>query len=237
MRDQCTLSRTGISLPSLRVDSFSVDIARKLPGGRRTSLTLAPEAGTQRLRDVINKGVTEADLLEAVAAAAAAGWSAIKLYFMVGLPTEEQADLEGIGDLVRKVQQAGRSARGGKKLRLSVSASSFVPKAHTPFQWEGQLPRALLAERHAFLRDLVKSSGADYRWHDIKMSFLEAALARGDRRLAKCCLRPGAGAAGLTAGRNTSTLTCGRRASGRPGSTRSSMPGAGCHTMRPCPGT
>jgi radical SAM family uncharacterized protein len=182
--DQCTLSRTGISLPSLRVDSFSVDIAQKLPGGRRTSLTLAPEAGTQRLRDVINKGVTEADLLEAVAAAAAAGWSAIKLYFMVGLPTETQADLEGIGDLVRKAQRAGRSARGGKKLRLSISASSFVPKAHTPFQWEGQLPRQQLTERHAFLRELVKSSGADYHWHDIKTSFLEASLARGDRRLA-----------------------------------------------------
>ncbi|MGD0153852.1 MAG: TIGR03960 family B12-binding radical SAM protein [Thermacetogeniaceae bacterium] len=185
LRDRCTRSRTGISLPSLRVDSFSVDVARQLPGGRRTSLTLAPEAGTQRLRDVINKGVTEADLLEAVAAAVTAGWSAIKLYFMVGLPTEEQADLEGIGDLVRKVRQTGRSAaRGRHKLRISVSASSFVPKAHTPFQWEGQLPRPLLAERHAFLRDLVRNSGADYHWHDIGTSFLEAVLARGDRRLA-----------------------------------------------------
>ena len=183
--DQCTLSRTGISLPSLRVDSFSVSIAQKLPGGRRTSLTLAPEAGTQRLRDVINKGVTEADLLEAVGAAAAAGWTAIKLYFMVGLPTETQIDLEGIGDLVQKVIRAGRSARGGKKLRLSVSASSFVPKSHTPFQWEGQLSRQQLTERHAFLRELVKSSGADYHWHDIKTSFLEATLARGDRRLAE----------------------------------------------------
>lgn len=185
LKDQCALSRTGISLPSLRVDSFSVDAARKLPGGRRASLTLAPEAGTQRLRDVINKGVTESDLLEAVAAAVAAGWSAIKLYFMVGLPTEEQADLEGIADLVRKVRQAGRSAgKGGKKLRVSVSASSFVPKAHTPFQWEGQLPRPLLAGRHAFLRDLVRGSGADYHWHGIETSFLEAVLARGDRRLA-----------------------------------------------------
>jgi radical SAM family uncharacterized protein len=184
LRDQCALDRTGISLPSLRVDSFSVGIAQKLPGGRRTSLTLAPEAGTQRLRDVINKGVTEADLLDAVSAAVAAGWSAIKLYFMVGLPTEEHVDLEGIGDLVKKVQQVGRSVKKGKKrLRISVSASSFVPKAHTPFQWEGQLPRPLLAERHAFLRDIVRNSGADYHWHDIETSFLEAALARGDRRL------------------------------------------------------
>jgi radical SAM family uncharacterized protein len=184
LRDQCALSRTGISLPSLRVDSFSVGIAEKLPGGRRTSLTLAPEAGTQRLRDVINKGVTEADLLGAAAAAVAAGWSAIKLYFMVGLPTETQADLEGIGDLVRKARQAGHSSRGGKKLRISVSASSFVPKAHTPFQWEGQPPRQELMKRHAFLRDLIKNSGADYHWHDINTSFLEAVLARGDRRLA-----------------------------------------------------
>jgi radical SAM family uncharacterized protein len=186
LRDQCDVDRTGISLPSLRVDSFSVGIAQKLPGGRRTTLTLAPEAGTQRLRDVINKGVTEADLLAAVSAAVEAGWSAIKLYFMVGLPTEEQADLEGIGDLVKKVQQVGRNVKKGKKrMHISVSASSFVPKAHTPFQWEGQLPRALLAERHAFLRDVVRNSGADYHWHDIEASFLEAVLARGDRRLAQ----------------------------------------------------
>ncbi len=189
LRDRCTVSRTGISLPSLRVDSFSVEAARQLPGGRRASLTMAPEAGTQRLRDVINKGVTEADLLEAAAAAAAAGWSALKLYFMVGLPTEGAEDLQGIGDLVCKVRQATRSAGKKKKgLRLSVSASSFVPKAHTPFQWEGQTPMRELAERHAHLRQLVRNCGADYRWHSIEASFLEAVFARGDRRLAPVLL-------------------------------------------------
>jgi radical SAM family uncharacterized protein len=189
LRDRCTASRTKISLPSLRVDSLSVDTAWQLPGGRRASLTLAPEAGTQRLRDVINKGVTEADLLEAVAAAAAAGWSALKLYFMVGLPTERREDLDGIGDLVRQARQAARSGtKKGRGLRLTVSASSFVPKAHTPFQWEGQAPMRELGERHAYLRQLVRNSGADYHWHDIEGSFLEAVLARGDRRLGAALL-------------------------------------------------
>ncbi|NPV29284.1 MAG: TIGR03960 family B12-binding radical SAM protein [Firmicutes bacterium] len=185
LREKCGPSRTGISLPSLRVDSFSVGVARGLPGERRKSLTFAPEAGTQRLRNVINKGVTEADFLEAVRTAFEAGWSAVKLYFMVGLPTEEQADLEGIGDLVRKTRRIAQEVfRGRKKVRLAVSASSFVPKAHTPFQWEGQLPRAALEERHRFLRSLVRKSGAVYHWHQIEMSFLEAVFARGDRRLA-----------------------------------------------------
>ncbi|MDH7577202.1 MAG: TIGR03960 family B12-binding radical SAM protein [Bacillota bacterium] len=183
--ERCRLSRTGISLPSLRVDSFSVGVARNLPGGRRSSLTFAPEAGTQRLRNVINKGVTETGFLEAVRAAFDAGWSAVKLYFMVGLPTEEQADLEGIGDLVHKTRQIGKQVfKGRKKVRITVSASSFVPKAHTPFQWEGQQPREVLAEKHKFLRDLIQKSGAVYRWHQIEMSFLEAVFARGDRRLA-----------------------------------------------------
>lgn len=178
----CSESRTGISLPSLRVDSFSVETARGLPG-RRTSVTFAPEAGTQRLRDVINKGVTEDDLLDAVQAALAAGWNAVKLYFMVGLPTEEREDLEGIAELVRKVRQIGRQS-GRRKLRVTVSASSFVPKAHTPFQWEGQNPRPVLTDKHSFLRELVNKRGGEYNWHNVEMSFLEAVFARGDRRLA-----------------------------------------------------
>ncbi len=185
LRDRCSVTRTGISLPSLRVDSFSVRVAGNLPGVHKTSLTFAPEAGTQRLRDVINKGVTEADLLEAARAAFEAGWTALKLYFMVGLPTEEQTDLEGIADLVRKVRQVGRDIfKGKKKVRLTVSAASFVPKAHTPFQWEGQVPRETLEERHRFTASLVKRSGADYNWHNVETSFIEAVFARGDRRLA-----------------------------------------------------
>jgi len=182
LAEGCETTRTGLSLPSLRVDSFSVETARGLPG-RRTSVTFAPEAGTQRLRDVINKGVTEGDLLEAVEAALAAGWNAVKLYFMVGLPTEEQEDLEGIADLVQKVRQIGkRSVK--KRVRVTVSASSFVPKAHTPFQWEGQVPPGVLEEKHRFLQDLVEKSGAQYNWHNVETSFLEAVFARGDRRLA-----------------------------------------------------
>jgi len=185
LREQCRLARTGISLPSLRVDSFSVGVARNLPGGRRSSITFAPEAGTQRLRNVINKGVSESDFLEAVRAAFEAGWSAVKLYFMVGLPVEERADLEGVGDLVQKAKQIGRQVfRGRKRVQLTVSASSFVPKAHTPFQWEGQQPREILEEKHRFLRNLIQKSGAFYNWHQVEMSFLEAVFARGDRRLA-----------------------------------------------------
>ena len=184
LTEECKATRTGLSLPSLRVDSFSVETAKGLPG-RRTSVTFAPEAGTQRLRDVINKGVTGDDLMDAVGAALEAGWSAIKLYFMVGLPTEEREDLEGIAELVEKVENIGkRYKRGRKRPRVTVSAANFVPKAHTPFQWEGQNSREVLKEKHEFLRPLIKKSRAEYNWHNIEVSFLEACFARGDRRLA-----------------------------------------------------
>lgn len=180
----CETTRTGLSLPSLRVDSFSVETAKKLPG-RRTSVTFAPEAGSQRLRDVINKGVTAEDLMDAVEAALEAGWFAIKLYFMVGLPTETKQDLESIADLVERVVSVGkRYTRGRKRPRVTISASSFVPKAHTPFQWEGQDPRDLLREKHEYLRSLIKKGRVEYNWHNIETSFLEACLARGDREMA-----------------------------------------------------
>ena len=180
----CQATRTGLSLPSLRVDSFSVKTAKNLPG-RRTSITLAPEAGSQRLRDVINKGVTAGDLIDAVEAALEAGWFAIKLYFMVGLPTETKEDLEGIADLVESVIKVGKGrCHNRKRLRVTVSASSFVPKAHTPFQWEGQDERELLKEKHEFVRSLIKKSRAIYNWHNIETSFLEACFARGDRDMA-----------------------------------------------------
>jgi radical SAM family uncharacterized protein len=185
LRDHCARARATISLPSLRVDSFSVGVARDLPGRHRTSLTFAPEAGTQRLRDVINKGVTEADLLEAARVAFAGGWPALKLYFMVGLPTEEQVDLDGIADLVQKVKKMGKQAGRKRGVRLSVSSSSFVPKAHTPFQYVGQVFREELKARHKYLRNLVEKSGAEYHWHDVNASFLEGVLSRGDRRLGR----------------------------------------------------
>ncbi|MDA8336821.1 MAG: TIGR03960 family B12-binding radical SAM protein [Peptococcaceae bacterium] len=179
--------RTGVhvSLPSLRVDAFAVDLAREARGVRGSSLTFAPEAGTQRLRDVINKGVTEEDLLTAVGAAFASGWHAVKLYFMIGLPTESREDLAGIVDLVRKVVEAGRAAKVPPgRLKVTASVSSFVPKAHTPFQWEGQDSRAALLEKQAYLREHLRMPHAAFSWHDPQASFLEAVLARGDRRLA-----------------------------------------------------
>ncbi len=188
LRGTCEEQRARLSFPSLRLDSFSVRLARDLPGGKRASLTFAPEAGTQRLRDVINKGVTEEEILEAVTTAFGLGWRAVKLYFMLGLPTETEEDLEGIAELVAKVVRRGRGVLGAKP-RVKVSAASFVPKPHTPFQWEGQDPREVLEEKHKFLRGRVRKAGGEYDWHNVEMSFLEAVFARGDRRLAPVLLK------------------------------------------------
>ena len=174
----------NVSLPSLRVDAFSVDLAGEVQKVRRSSLTCAPEAGTQRLRDVINKGVTEENLLEAVSAAFAGGWQAVKLYFMIGLPTETDADLEGIADLARRVLNKGRGlARSPGRLKVTVSVSSFVPKSHTPFQWEPQDTLEELRRKQTYLRQRLRGKGLVFNWHDPEGSFLEAVLSRGDRRL------------------------------------------------------
>ncbi|MHB8156699.1 MAG: TIGR03960 family B12-binding radical SAM protein [Desulfocucumaceae bacterium] len=174
----------GVSLPSLRVDAFSVDLAKEIQRVRRSSLTFAPEAGTQRLRDVINKGVTEGDLLAAVAAAFASGWQALKLYFMIGLPTETREDLEGIASLAGLVLKKGEEAgvkRG--RLKVTVSVSSFVPKSHTPFQWEPQNTLEEIREKQFFLKTLFRDKRISYKWHEPGVSLLEGAFARGDRRL------------------------------------------------------
>lgn len=175
----------GVSLPSLRVDAFSVDLAKEVQRVRRSSLTFAPEAGSQRLRDVINKGVTEENLLDAVTAAFASGWHAVKLYFMIGLPTEKDEDLDGIIQLALKVLQAGINSKVSKgRLKVTVSASSFVPKSHTAFQWEPQDTLAELRRKQTYLKErLKKERKISFNWHDPETSFLEAALARGDRRL------------------------------------------------------
>ncbi|MBC7106461.1 MAG: TIGR03960 family B12-binding radical SAM protein, partial [Firmicutes bacterium] len=179
-------ARINVSLPSLRVDSFSVELARAAQGVRRTTLTFAPEAGTQRLRDAINKGVTEEDLVAAVDAAFASGWTAVKLYFMIGLPTETTEDLDGIVDLARTVLERGRRAGVPPgRLRVTVSVSSFVPKPHTPFQWEPQEPLEVLREKQDYLRRRLRDRRIEFHWHDAEMSFLEAVLARGDRRLGR----------------------------------------------------
>ncbi|MGE5554470.1 MAG: TIGR03960 family B12-binding radical SAM protein [Betaproteobacteria bacterium] len=177
----------AVSLPSLRVDSFSVKLAEQIQTVRKTGLTFAPEAGTQRLRDVINKNVTEEDLLGAVGAAFAAGWNSVKLYFMIGLPTETDEDLQGIVDLAYKVLRLGRERYPGAKgrIRVTVSASSFVPKAHTPFQWAAQVEREELRRRQRCLMDRLRDRAIEFQWHEVDLSFLEAVLARADRRVAE----------------------------------------------------
>lgn len=173
----------SISLPSLRLDSFDVKMAEEVQKVRKSGLTFAPEAGTQRLRDVINKGVTEEDLLRTAEAAFSAGWSSIKLYFMIGLPTETYEDLDGIVECARKVLETGKKA-GKRNAKVTVSTSSFVPKPHTPFQWEGQDSMETLREKQEYLKKKLKDNRIKYIYHDVETSFLEAVFSRGDRRLA-----------------------------------------------------
>jgi radical SAM family uncharacterized protein len=181
-------SGVTVSLPSLRVDAFGVEMARLVSaGGKKTGLTFAPEAGTQRMRGVINKNVTEQDLLDSVERAFGAGWRRVKLYFMIGLPTETDEDIRGIGRLVEQVLRAAREAtppaqRGG--LRVAVSVSTFVPKAQTPFQWEGQVPLDELRRRQSVLRAAMPRKGVELHWHDPEVSFLEGVMARGGREVA-----------------------------------------------------
>ncbi len=185
--------RVSISLPSLRLDSVLKESLEETQKVRKTSLTFAPEAGTQRLRDVINKGVTEEDLMEKVTDAFQGGWSSVKLYFMIGLPTETFEDLDGMVELARKVVACYFSVPKGvraKGLRVTVSASSFVPKPITPFQWEPQDTREMLQEKQAYLREKFKGvKGVTFNYHESGLSFLEACFARGDRRLGKVLLR------------------------------------------------
>ncbi|PKO23447.1 MAG: B12-binding domain-containing radical SAM protein [Chloroflexi bacterium HGW-Chloroflexi-1] len=174
----------AVSLPSLRIDTFSVRLAELFQGRRKTGLTFAPEAGSQRLRDVINKRVTEADLLATAEAAFAGGWQRIKLYFMIGLPTETLDDVAAIVELVQEVRAVGRRYHG-RRAQVNVSVATFIPKPHTPFQWSPLVGEDDLATRLALLRRGVKGRGVQLSWHAPQTSLLEAALARGDRRLGR----------------------------------------------------
>lgn len=181
----------AVSLPSLRVDTFSVNLVKEIQRFKKTGLTFAPEAGTQRLRDVINKNVKEADLYEAARGAFSAGWHQIKLYFMIGLPTETKEDIDGIITLARNVLNIGKEYwhKVRKKPTVNVSVSSFVPKSHTPFQWEAQQRQDVLLEKQAYLRKRLQIPGITFRFHDVKISYLEAIFARGDRRLSAVLAR------------------------------------------------
>jgi len=171
----------GVSLPSLRVDAFSIDLANEVQKVRKTTLTLAPEAGSQRMRDIINKNVTEEQLLGAAEAAFKSGWLAVKLYFMIGLPYEEEADLDAILELLKKVREVGqRFSRRPVEIRASIAC--FVPKAHTPFQWQPMnSPEELEAKRRFMTR--YRQKNIKLSFHDYRTSSLEGVIARGDRRL------------------------------------------------------
>ena len=183
----CAGKGIRISLPSQRLDSFGVDMAALIAGQKKGGLTFAPEAGTQRLRDVINKNVTEEDLFSAIDAAFAAGWRRCKLYFMIGLPTETDEDIKGIASLAQRAYDRAKAAvppdqRGS--VRMSVSCAVFVPKAQTPFQWDGQISPDETLRRVKLLRNSVKYRAVDVNWHDTKTSFVEAVMSRGGRPVA-----------------------------------------------------
>jgi len=177
-----------LSLPSLRVDSFSVGLVDSLPSRRKTGLTFAPEAGSERLRRIINKSLSEDELLETAATVFARGWTGLKLYFMVGLPTETMDDVEDIIRLVIKVSSLGKKTVG-KRPQVRVSLSSFVPKPHTPLQWVAQESEQQLSAKHELLKTGLPRKGIRLSWQDTKLSLLEAALSRGDRRLGKVIYR------------------------------------------------
>ena len=187
LEDFCARRHVTLALPSLRADNFSMALMERLQKGRKTGLTFAPEAGTQRLRDAINKNLTEEDLLESCRRAFAGGYSAVKLYFMLGLPTETDEDVLGIADIAAHVMHAWRESAVNKTrgVRITVSTSWFVPKPHTAFQWEPQIPIEEYERRVRLLREAMNTKSVTYNWHPSPTSFMEAVISCGDRRLGK----------------------------------------------------
>ncbi len=181
LMEQHAKDRVAMSLPSLRVGSLTEELINEIRKVRKTGFTLAPEAGTERLREVINKGIKAEDLLDSARTIYTLGWRLIKLYFMLGLPTETDADLQGIVDLAAAVKRCARGTEGGGDVNVAVS--TFVPKAHTPFQWEAQLNLAQTRERQSWLRDALRKKKLRLKWHEAEVSVLEGVFARGDRRL------------------------------------------------------
>ena len=185
--DYCEEKKINLSLPSLRADNFSRELMLKVQRVRKSGLTFAPEAGTQRLRDAINKNVTEEEILETCATAFSGGWNSVKLYFILGLPTETDEDVIGIAALVWKIIKLWKETATNKKRGLSINLATafFVPKPFTPFQWEAQITPEEYMRRVHLLQNELHSKAVDYRYHGSDLSYLEAVLARGDRRLGK----------------------------------------------------
>lgn len=184
--------KIGLSLPSLRIDNFSLELMQKVQKVRKTGITFAPEAGTQRLRDVINKNINEEDIIKSTNLLFRGGWTNVKLYFMIGLPTETMDDVRGIADLAQKVLDvyfAIPKEERAKNINITVSTSSFVPKPFTAFQWARQDSRDMLIEKQNELKSAIKSKRIRYNWHDNKTSYLEGVFARGDRRLGEVIIK------------------------------------------------
>ena len=181
----CESRSIGLSLPSLRADNFSMEIMEKLQKVRKSGLTFAVEGGSQRLRDAINKNVTEEDLLHTCAIAFAGGWNTVKLYYMLGLPTETDEDIVGIADMAGRILHCWRENAKNKNrgVKITISTSCFIPKPHSPFQWEAQITKEEYIRRVNLLRSSINARNVIYNWHDADTSVVEAVLSRGDRRL------------------------------------------------------
>ncbi len=186
MLDYCEPRSIGLSLPSLRADNFSMEIMQRLQKVRKSGLTFAVEGGSQRLRDAINKNVTEEDLLRTCELAFAGGWNTVKLYYMLGLPTETDEDIVGIAEMANQVLHCWREHAKNKNrgVKITVSTSWFVPKPHSPFQWEAQITKDEYLQRVNLLRSSITARNVTYNWHDAETSLIEAVLSRGDRRVA-----------------------------------------------------
>lgn len=191
--DECSQKKVNISLPSLRIDAFSLDVMNKVQDIRKSSLTFAPEAGSQRLRNVINKGLTEGAILKGAAMAFEGGWTKVKLYFMLGLPTETEEDIKGIGDLSNKIaatffETVPKENRKNGKVQIVASTSFFIPKPFTPFQWAKMYTKDEFLDKAYLTRNSIKEQlnqkSIKYNWHEADVSVLEGVFARGDRRVA-----------------------------------------------------
>ncbi len=185
--DYCQSRSIGLSLPSLRADNFSMEIMEKLQKVRKSGLTFAVEGGSQRLRDAVNKNVSEEELLHTCAIAFAGGWNGVKLYYMLGLPTETDEDILGIAEMANKVLHCWRenALYKSRGVKITISTSCFIPKPHSPFQWEAQIGMEEYLRRVNLLRSAITAKNVTYNWHDAETSYVEGALSRGDRRMAE----------------------------------------------------